>query len=130
MRDLIFRMVAETPTWGAPRIHGELPMLGFDISERSVSRWMKRARRNPNLAKRWLVFLRVRDGIACRLPSRPARDNRSASEALAFKLAGEQGEGRGQDGAEHPAFTRGFKRRLISTPKATAMKRERRKAHS
>jgi putative transposase len=23
-RDLIFRMVAENPTWGAPRIHGEL----------------------------------------------------------------------------------------------------------
>src|ERR1017187_9406754 len=29
-RELIFRMVAENPTWGAPRIHGELLMLGFD----------------------------------------------------------------------------------------------------
>jgi hypothetical protein len=58
-------MVAENPTWGAPRIHGELLMLGFDISERSVSRWMKRAPRNPNLAKRWLVFLRNhREAIA------------------------------------------------------------------
>ena len=36
---LIFRMVAENPTWGAPRIHGELLKLGFDLSERSVSRW-------------------------------------------------------------------------------------------
>jgi hypothetical protein len=27
-------MVAENPTWGAPRIHGELKMLGFDTSER------------------------------------------------------------------------------------------------
>ena len=35
LRELIFRMVAENPTWGAPRIHGELKMLGFDISERS-----------------------------------------------------------------------------------------------
>jgi putative transposase len=43
VRELIFRMVAENPTWGAPRIHGELLMLGFDISERTVSRWMKRA---------------------------------------------------------------------------------------
>jgi hypothetical protein len=33
LRDLIFRMVAENLTWGAPRIHGELKMLGFDISE-------------------------------------------------------------------------------------------------
>ena len=65
MRDLIFHMVAENPPWGAPRIHGELLMLGFDISERSVSRWMKRAPRNPDLAKRWLVFLRNhREAIA------------------------------------------------------------------
>ena len=38
LRDLIFRMVAENRTWGAPRIHGELKMLGFDISERTVLR--------------------------------------------------------------------------------------------
>jgi len=38
LRDLIFQMIAENPTWGAPRIHGELLRLGFDISERTVSR--------------------------------------------------------------------------------------------
>jgi hypothetical protein len=38
IRDLIFRMVAENPTWRAPRIHGELVMLGSEVSERSVSR--------------------------------------------------------------------------------------------
>jgi putative transposase len=38
VRELIFRMVAENPTWGAPRIQGELLMLGFDISERTISR--------------------------------------------------------------------------------------------
>jgi putative transposase len=38
LRALIFRMVAENATWGAPRIHGELLKLGFDVSERSVSR--------------------------------------------------------------------------------------------
>jgi putative transposase len=58
VRELIFRMVAENPTWGAPRIHGELLKLGFDISERTVSRWVKRATRNPDPARRWLVFLR------------------------------------------------------------------------
>jgi putative transposase len=65
VRKLIFRMVAENPTWGAPRIHGELLMLGYDISERTVSRWMKRAPRDPEPAKRWLVFLRNhREAIA------------------------------------------------------------------
>jgi hypothetical protein len=43
VRDLIFRMVAENPTWGAPRIHWELLKPGFDISERTVSRWIQRA---------------------------------------------------------------------------------------
>jgi hypothetical protein len=51
LRELIFRVVAENPTWGAPRIHGELKMLGFDVSERTVSRWMQRAPRNPEPAK-------------------------------------------------------------------------------
>ena len=65
LRDLIFRMVAENPTWGAPRIHGELLKLGFDISERTVSRWVKRAIRNPEPARRWLAFLRNhREAIA------------------------------------------------------------------
>jgi transposase InsO family protein len=50
-------MVVENPTWGAPRIHGELRMLGFDISERTVLRWMRRAPRNPEPAKRWAAFL-------------------------------------------------------------------------
>jgi hypothetical protein len=36
-------MVAENPTWGALLIHGELHKLGFDVSERSVSRWIRRA---------------------------------------------------------------------------------------
>ena len=57
LRELIFRMLAENPTWGAPRIHGELKMLGFDVSERTVSRWMQRAPRNPEPAKRWRTFL-------------------------------------------------------------------------
>jgi hypothetical protein len=58
-------MVADNPTWGAPRTHGELRMLGFDLSERTISRWMKRAPRDPDRAKRWLAFLRnLREAIA------------------------------------------------------------------
>src|ERR1700737_2495033 len=65
IRELIFRMVAENPTWGAPRIHGELRMLGFAVSETTVSRWMRRAPRIPEPAKRWLAFLRNhREAIA------------------------------------------------------------------
>jgi hypothetical protein len=58
VRELIFRMAAENPTWGAPGIHGELLMLGFDIPERTISWWMKRAPRDTQPAKRWLTFLR------------------------------------------------------------------------
>jgi putative transposase len=65
VRDLIFQMVAENPSWGAPRIHGELLMLGCEVSERTISRWMKRAPRVPDPAKRWLAFLRNhREAIA------------------------------------------------------------------
>ncbi len=65
VRQLIFRMVVENPTWGAPRIHGELLMLGFDVSERAISRWMKRAPKDPEPAKRWQTFLRNhREAIA------------------------------------------------------------------
>lgn len=58
VRELIFRMAGENPTWGAPRIHGELLTLGFDVSEKTISRWMRHAPRSPEPAKRWLAFLR------------------------------------------------------------------------
>lgn len=58
VRALIFQMVAENPTWGAPRIHGELLMLGFDLSEPTVSRRMRRAPRPRDLSRRRLTFLR------------------------------------------------------------------------
>jgi transposase InsO family protein len=58
-------MVAENPTWGAPRIHGDLLKLGFDLSEPTVSRWVRRAPRPPDPARRWLIFLRNhREAIA------------------------------------------------------------------
>jgi putative transposase len=65
IRALIFRMAAENPTWGAPRIHGELLKLGFHLSEPTVSRWLRRAAKTPDPAQRWLTFLRNhREAIA------------------------------------------------------------------
>src|SRR6516164_7111842 len=59
IRQLIRRMKSENPTWGAPRIHGELLQLGFEISEPSVSRYLHNLNgcRNEGRAKRWLAFL-------------------------------------------------------------------------
>lgn len=49
-------MATENPTRGAPRLHGELLMLGFDVSERTISLWMGRCPR-PDSPRRWLAFL-------------------------------------------------------------------------
>src|ERR1039457_6178180 len=40
VRHLIVRMARDNFIWGAPRIHGELLMLGFEVSEATVSRYM------------------------------------------------------------------------------------------
>jgi len=55
LRRLIEQMAAANPLWRAPRIHGELKMLGIDISERTVSRLLRRLRRPPN--QTWKTFL-------------------------------------------------------------------------
>src|SRR3569833_3751640 len=48
LRRLIEQMAAANPLWRAPRIHGELKMLGIAISERTVSRILRTIRRSPN----------------------------------------------------------------------------------
>jgi hypothetical protein len=45
IRALIRRMSRENPLWGAPRIHGELLMLGIEVAESTVGRYMVRHRR-------------------------------------------------------------------------------------
>jgi putative transposase len=61
IRDLIYRMTGENH-WGAPRIYSELLMLGFkDISEATVSRYLRRFRLNhPDKKKQlsWMTFLK------------------------------------------------------------------------
>jgi hypothetical protein len=45
IRVLIRRLAEENPTWGAPKIHGELLKLGFVVSERTVPRCLRAVRR-------------------------------------------------------------------------------------
>ena len=48
-------MGRENPLWGAPRIHGELLMLGFQVAQSTVSKYMVRGRRPPSQS--WKTFL-------------------------------------------------------------------------
>ena len=56
LRDLIQRMSKENPLWGASRIHGELLMLGFEVAQSTVSKYMVRGRKPPSQS--WKTFLR------------------------------------------------------------------------
>src|SRR6267143_1627195 len=55
IRTLVDKMGAANPLWGAPRIHGELLKLGIAVSERTVSRLLRRHRRPPS--QTWRTFL-------------------------------------------------------------------------
>jgi putative transposase len=51
-------LATENPSWGAPRIHGELLKLGYTISERTVSRYLaRRPPRTRDSGQQWLTFL-------------------------------------------------------------------------
>src|SRR5256884_2034217 len=56
MRALIRRMSAENPLWGAPRIHGELLKLGFEVAQSSVAKYMVKRCGPPSQG--WRTFLR------------------------------------------------------------------------
>jgi len=57
IRDLILKMAAANPLWGAPRIHGELLKLGIKISERTVSNLMPCRLTTPP-SQTWRTFLK------------------------------------------------------------------------
>jgi len=56
LRVLIRRMSVENPLWGAPRIHGELLKLGFEVAQSSVAKYMVKRRGPPSQG--WRTFLR------------------------------------------------------------------------
>jgi hypothetical protein len=63
LREPILRMSWENPLWGAPRVHGELLKLGFQVAQSTVAKYMVKRRGPPSQG--WKSFLRIHaDGIA------------------------------------------------------------------
>ena len=56
LRALIRQMSVDNPRWGAPRIHGELLKLGFEVAQSSVAKYMIKRPASPSQG--WLTFLR------------------------------------------------------------------------
>jgi hypothetical protein len=55
LRALIRRMSVDNPLWGAPRIHGELLKLGFEVAQSSVAKYMVKRPGPPSQG--WRTFL-------------------------------------------------------------------------
>ena len=55
VRELVRAMSRNNIGWGAPRIHGELKMLGIRVSESTVAKYMVRHRNPPS--QTWRTFL-------------------------------------------------------------------------
>ncbi|HUK09483.1 MAG TPA: hypothetical protein VLX09_16535, partial [Stellaceae bacterium] len=56
IRSLVRQMSRENSLWGAPRIHGELLMLGIEIAQSTVAKYMERRHGPPSQG--WKTFLR------------------------------------------------------------------------
>jgi putative transposase len=57
-RQLIKDMASANPLWGSPRIHGELLKLGIDVSERTISNILKKARSTKPPSQTWRTFIK------------------------------------------------------------------------
>jgi hypothetical protein len=55
IRKLISQMYCENTCWGAPRIKSELCLLGFDVAERTVAKYLARKHKPPT--QTWRTFL-------------------------------------------------------------------------
>jgi transposase InsO family protein len=56
LRALIRQVSVDNPLWGAPRIHGELLKLGFEVAQSTVAKYMVKRSRPPSQG--WRTFLR------------------------------------------------------------------------
>jgi len=57
LRALIRQMSLDNPLWGAPRIHGELLKLGFEVAQSTVAKYMVSRHDRPP-GQSWWIFLR------------------------------------------------------------------------
>jgi putative transposase len=55
LRDLVRRMARENPTWGRRRIRAELALLGYEVAELTVAKYMHRT--SPRPSPMWRAFL-------------------------------------------------------------------------
>jgi putative transposase len=58
-------MSRENPTWGAPRILSELLLLGHDVAEGTVAKYMEKPRKPPSQTWRTFLANHVPDIAAC-----------------------------------------------------------------
>ena len=64
IRDLIRKMSLANPLWGAPRIHGELLKLGFDVSQATVGRYLPWRPKVPSPTWRSFLYNHLHDTAA------------------------------------------------------------------
>ncbi|MGB6400249.1 MAG: hypothetical protein WBF73_31875 [Bradyrhizobium sp.] len=57
LRGLIRQMSMENLLWGAPRIHGELLKVGFEVAQSTVAKYM--VKRRGSSGQGWRTFLRI-----------------------------------------------------------------------
>ena len=74
LRRLIRRMARENPTWGRRRIRAELALLGYEVAELTVAKYMHRT--SPRPSPTWRAFLAAHAPRhrRCRLLPRPHPD--------------------------------------------------------
>ena len=64
VQDLIRQMWRANPTWGAPRILGELRTLGIDVAQSTVEKYRPRARKSPSPTWKTFLTTHVKDLVA------------------------------------------------------------------
>src|SRR6202035_748713 len=115
IRDLIRRMSKENFLWGAPRIHGELLMLGIEVAQSTVARYMTRRQGPPSQG--WKTFLRNHAVVILRHARRRLVSISVTNNPTAEWIAGQVTDAfpwdeaprhliRDRDGAFGPAYTR------------------------